>query len=295
MKNAKKSEKIEGLFPIKFGEIIYTQTSSSNRNQTKMNNTNTDVNPLTIYSEQYQEMAYTLPRGPRLRISDSVEARFREWVTANHFNSYRMCQVNCKHDPHIHTMILNHIFTPNMKTVWTLSEPYVGKRSTDIKIIQARETQKTLKNIMNYIKEKLCKIVFEEEARITNQTNRIFNQVLREINLHDTNMQVIRRPNSTEIRYVPAPLPPFVYEIKRYARNITEEEANKEMEDDCAICASKHKMIDIYSLTCRHQFGIECLTPWINTLKNARKPPTCPCCRTKIKKILKNCITPSVL
>ena len=261
-----------------------------------MNNTNTDViTPIDIYSEQYQEMVNTLPRGPLLRISESVETRFREWVTANHCNSYKMCQVNCKHDPHVHTLILNHIFTPNMKTVWTLTEPYVGKRSTDSKVIEARETQQTLKKIMNYIKEKLCKMVFTEEARIMNQTDRMFNQVMREINLHDTNMQIIRHANSTEIRYVPAPLPPFVCEIKRYARNITEEEANKEMEDDCAICASKHKMIDIYSLTCRHQFGIECLTPWMNTLKNARKPPTCPCCRTKIKKILKHSITPPVL
>lgn len=256
---------------------------------------NTDINTLTIYSEQYQQMANTIPRGPRLRISDIMKNRFREWVAANHCNSYRMCQVNCKNDPHIKYLILNLVFTPNMRALWTLTEPYVGKRSTDSKVIEARETQQTLKKIMNYIKEKLCKMVFTEEARIMNQTDRIVNQVLREINLGDRNMQIIRHANSTEIRYVPPPRPPFVYEIQRYAHNITEEEANKEMEDDCAICASKHKMIDIYSLTCRHQFGIECLTPWINTLKNSHKPPTCPCCRIKIKKIIKNRITPIAL
>ena len=203
-----------------------------------MNNTNTDVSTLTIYSEQYQEMVNTLPRGPRLRISESVETRFREWVTANHCNSYRMCQLKCKNDPHVHTLILNHIFTPNMKTVWTLTEPYVGKRSTDSKVIEARETQQTLKKIMNYIKEKLCKMVFTEEAHIMNQTDRMFNQVMREINLHDTNMQIIHHANSTEIRYVPPPLPPFVCEIKKYAHNITEEEANKRNEYRKELCAS---------------------------------------------------------
>jgi hypothetical protein len=112
-------------------------------------------------------------------------------------------------------------------------------------------------------------------------------------NLSD--MQVIHHPNSIEIRYVPPPLPPFVCNIKNSVRNITEEEANKEMEDDCAICASTHKRIDVCALNCGHQFGIECLTPWMNTLKNARKPPTCPCCRTKIKKIVNNCVTPIAL
>ncbi|NDH69176.1 MAG: hypothetical protein EBY22_15010, partial [Gammaproteobacteria bacterium] len=102
---------------------------------------------------------------------------------------------------------------------------------------------------------------------------------------------VINRSNSTVVSYAR----PFVCVIENSVRNITEEESNKEMEDDCAICASKHNMVDTCALTCGHQFGIECLTPWIDTLKNARKPPTCPCCRNKIKKIIKNRITPTVL
>ena len=285
-----------------------------------MSNANTDVNTLTIYTEQYQQMVNTLPRGPHLQISESVIARFREWLATQRLcDTHRLCQIQAHYDRRIDTLILNDVFTPNMKTVWTLTEPYVGKRSTDTQIIQAREIHKNLKKIIHYIKEKLCKIAFADELlarriheqevfrrRHQERLNRRHQErehVIALANRLGVNNVNINRGNST-IHYVinnstvvsrrvsyHIP-PPFVCNIENSLRNITEEEADKEMEDDCAICASKHKLADVCAIDCGHQFGMDCLTPWINIRKNAYKHPTCPCCRTQITKIVKNTITP---
>jgi len=286
-----------------------------------MSNANTDVNTLTIYTEEYQQMINTLPRGPQLRILSRVHTKFREWLATQQIcDTHRLCQIQAHYDRRIDTLILNDVFTPNMKTVWTLTEPYVGKRSTDTQIIQAREIHKNLKKIIHYIKEKLCKTAFAGELRARRESRRESRRSRRELSQAitlartlGTNIVNIRRRDSTLALYIfnmrdstvtitdsrrvsrtrVVSRAPFVCNIENSLRNITEEEADKEMEDDCAICASKHKMMEVCSLNCGHQFGMEdCLTRWINIQKNAYKHPTCPCCRTQITKIVENTITP---
>ena len=287
-----------------------------------MSNANTDVIiPTDIYSEEYRQMVNTLPRGPRLEISENVKVQFRDWNTSKNCVTHRMCQVHAHSSPHINALILNDVFTPNMRTIWSLTEPYVSKRSTEPQIIQARETHKDLKKILLYIKEKLCKMLFADEllARRIHERERMRRE--REIeeiesqeaialaNQLGVNVVNIHRPNSLiTVRYVienstvvsrvvihrppPPPRPPFVCNIENSLRNITEEEAEKEMEDDCMICAHKHKMIEFCSLQCGHQYGMDCLTLWMNTQKNSHRHPTCPYCRIRITKIEKNSIAP---
>ena len=282
------------------------------------------ITPTDIYSEEYRQMVNTLPRAPRLEISESVKVRFRDWNTSKNCVTHRMCQVNTIYSPHINALIHNDVFTPNMRTLWTLTEPYVGMRSTEPQIIQARETHKSLKKIMLYIKEKLCKMVFADELRVRREQEH--ERVRREreeeeiesqraialANQFGLNTVNINRPNSLiivryviensrvvsrEVRYrqpprPQPPRPPFVCNIENSLRIITEEEADKEMEDDCAICAFKHKMEDVCAINCGHQFGMDCLTHWNNIRINARRHPVCPYCRTQITKIDKNSIAP---
>jgi len=271
-----------------------------------MSNANTDVIiPTDIYSEEYQRMVISLPRGPQLRISASVNAKFREWLATQQVcDTHRLCQIQAHYDRRIDALILNDVFTPDLKTVWALTEPYAGKRSADTQIIRARETHKSLKKIVNYIKEKLCKIAFEDELRARRESIRRY-RLEQEFRIHridhERHLALIAsgwRPDSTVVPVVRRRVrrseqPPFVCDIENSLCAITEEDADTEMEDDCAICASKHKMMDVCSLNCGHQFGMaDCLTPWMNILKNSRKHPTCPCCRTQIKKIVSNTITP---
>ena len=283
-----------------------------------MSHANTDVIiPTDIYSEEYRQMVNTLPRAPRLEISESVKVRFRDWNTSKNCVSHTMCQINAHSSPLVNALILNDVFTPNMRTVWSLTEPYVSKRSTDAQIIQARETHKSLKKIMVYIKEKLAKILFADELRARRQQERERVRRAREaeeieireaialanrlganpnnIHIHRGN-EIIHyvihnsRVVSRRVSYrIP---PPFVCNIENTLCNITEEEAEKEMEDDCMICACKHKTIEFCSLQCGHQYGMDCLTLWMNTQKNSHRHPTCPYCRIRIKKIVKNAIAP---
>lgn len=284
-------------------------------------NTNTNVNPLTIYSEQYREMVNTIPRGPQLRISESVEVKFRGWLATQQIcDTHRMCQINAHYDRRIDELVRNDVFTPNMRTIWTLTEPYVGMRSTEPQIIQARETHKSLKKIIHYIKEKLCKIVFVDELRARREQERERVRQEREAEEAESQRAIafanrvgintvnINRPNRITVRYViensrvvsrevryrapPPHRPPFVHNIENSLCIITEEEADKEMEDDCAICAFKHKMADVCAINCGHQFGMDCLTHWNNIRINARRHPICPYCRTQITKIDKNSIAP---
>ena len=286
-----------------------------------MSQVNTDVNPLTIYSEQYREMVNTLPRGPRLEISESVELNFRGWLATQQIcDTHRMCQINAHYDRRIDALIINDVFTPNMRTIWTLTEPYVGMRSTEPQIIQAREIHKTLKKIIHYIKEKLCKMVFVDELRARREQERERVRRKREAEEAESQRAIafanrvgintvnINRPNRITVRYViensrvvsrvvihrppPPPQAPFVCNIENSLRIITEEEADKEMEDDCAICAFKHKMEDVCAINCGHQFGMDCLTHWNNIRINSGRPPVCPYCRTQITKIDKNSIAP---
>ena len=286
-----------------------------------MNNVIADViTPTDIYSEEYRQMVNTLPRAPRLEISESVKVRFRDWNTSKNCVTYRMCQINAHCDRRIDELVRNDVFTPNMRTIWTLTEPYVGMRSTEPQIIQARETHKSLKKIMLYIKEKLCKMVFADELRARREQEQeserervrrkreaeealsqraiaLSNQLgVNTINFHHpriTFRYVIEnsRVVSRVVRYIrpPPPQVPFC-NIENSLRIITEEEADKEMEDDCAICAFKHKMEDVCAINCGHQFGMDCLTHWNNIRINSGRPPVCPYCRTQITKIDKNSI-----
>jgi hypothetical protein len=276
-----------------------------------------------------------------------------------------------------------------MKTIWTLTKPYLRNMLTDSQIIQAKETHKSLKKIMLYIMDKLAKMVFADELRARREaghkaerdfadelrarredgheterdsadelrarreagreaereheraSDRERERVRREAeeiesreaialaNRLGVNIVNINRSSSTTVRYlidnstvvsrvvrdryglhsvtdsdrdiIATVLSSHIYvrpplirhcNIENSLRNITEEEADKEMEDDCAICASKHKMADVCAIDCGHQFGMDCLTPWINILKNAHKHPTCPCCRAQIKKIVQYSISP---
>ena len=52
---------------------------------------------------------------------------------------------------------------------------------------------------------------------------------------------------------------------------LTEVQANTDMKESCSICMEVHKMLDVCTTMCGHQFGAKCLSTWKN--------PTCPLCR----------------
>ena len=57
-------------------------------------------------------------------------------------------------------------------------------------------------------------------------------------------------------------------------QELADDEADKVMEDGCAVCAVQHKMCVVTMLSCGHKYGTKCIDRWLQTPDRG-----CPLCR----------------
>lgn len=57
-------------------------------------------------------------------------------------------------------------------------------------------------------------------------------------------------------------------------QELVDEEADKVMEDGCAVCRVQHKMCVVTTLACGHAYGTKCIDRWLQTPERG-----CPMCR----------------
>jgi len=182
-----------------------------------------------------------ISEGGLIPLTDEKVNEFTLWARENYgnYSVYRALSGESILDNYIK----ENIFTQDMKTIWRVSEPYIGVKTDRLRIQRLILNRKRLVQKIKYMKMKLGKLAFPEEAKEEREEARF------------------RRSG------------------KGLVQVLTEEQANEEMEDECAICMSNHKMIDVCIVTCGHQFGITCLEHW--------KHNTCPLCREPVKQVIK--------
>jgi hypothetical protein len=214
-------------------------------------------------------MTLTVNESSVIPVTPGQVQAFTRWARAIYRN-YATYKESI-HSPVIDEYIYNYILTPEMKTVWRVSEPgnavarYDALGVNRFKIYRARLKKKT-----RYMKEKLGKLAFREEYRETLRQARD----ARIIRVREIIMVEYRNPYGMLIqnhvfRGQPA-FPAFAY--KKNIKMVTEDFINKDMNDTCVICMEVHKMSDVCETRCGHQFGTKCLSSW--------NKPSCPLCRS---------------
>lgn len=189
-----------------------------------------------------------ISEGGLIPLTDEKIDAFTLWAreTYGNYSVYRALL----REPILDSYIQDHIFTQDMKTIWRVSEPYMGVTTDRLRIQELILKRKKLVQKIKYMKIKLGKLAFPDEAREVREEERLR-----------------RGPTVRDIRN------------KIFVEVLTEEQANEEMEDECSICMSNHKMIEVCIITCGHQFGSTCLDNW--------KYNTCPLCREPVNQVIK--------
>ena len=183
-----------------------------------------------------------ISEGGLIPLTDEKVNEFTLWAKENYGN-YSVYMALLR-ESILDNYIQEHIFTQDMKTIWRVSEPYIGVTTDNLRIQRLILNRKRLLQKIKYMKIKLGNLAFPNEAREIRE-----NVKLRRVTKKSKDMV------------------------------LTEEQANEEMEDECAICMSNHKMIDVCIINCGHQFGSSCLNNW--------KRNMCPLCREPVKQIIK--------
>ena len=117
------------------------------------------------------------------------------------------------------------------------------------------------------MREKLGKLAFPAEATLIRERQRDAANERRLRRAAPREAIVIMYQEQWEEKPV-GPKPTKVVE------NLSAEDAETKMEEDCVICMDKHAMVDSSLVKCGHRFGAECFEKW------SKKHGTCPLCRT---------------
>jgi hypothetical protein len=187
--------------------------------------------------------------------------------------------------PAIDTYIRTHILPLEMKSILRETEPYIGVNHSDFHISRLQIYRKRILNKIKHMKCKLGKLAFPSEARQIIIDNRAAFLSRRQaiVAEHIYRQQYFAQYEEDVrlgIQFSPEIRP---YEpVSIIKKQLTKEEADTcVMDDDCGICMETHKMIDVCTTNCGHQFGRACLTKWSN-VENIFDRTRCPICRTDI-------------
>lgn len=225
-------------------------------------------------------MAITVDESAVIPTTPAQVQAFTTWATSIYRN-----YANYKesiHSPVIDEYIRTHILTEEMKIVMRVSER--RNAAATFNALGANRfltyRSRVIKKI-KYMKEKLGKLAFREEYRETLRQARTARRdaratVTREhiveyYNIHDPHVRIVflQMANAHLLQARPA-AQPFAHTKK--VEIVTEDFANTEMGENCAICMDLHKMSEVCVTKCGHQFGTKCLSSW--------NKPACPLCRT---------------
>jgi hypothetical protein len=221
-------------------------------------------------------------------VTDEQIESFSIW-TKNKYGTYNgyLGALKAK-APAIDIYIRTHILPMEMKSILRETEPYIGVNHCDTHISRLQIYRKRIFNKIKYMKGKLGKLAFPIEARQIIIDNRaaFLNRRQAIVAEHMYQQQYFAQYEEDVrlgIQFSPEIRP---YEpISIIKKQLTKEEAETcVMDDDCAICLSKHKMMDACNTNCGHQFGRACLTKWGN-VENIFDRTRCPICRTDVTEI----------
>jgi len=190
--------------------------------------------------------------------------------------------------PAIDIYIRTHILPLEMKSILRETEPYIGVNHSDFHISRLQIYRKRILNKIKHMKCKLGKLAFPIEARqvIINNRAAFLNRRQAIVAEHIYQQRYFAQYEEDVrlgLQFSPEMRP---YEpVSIIKKQLTKEEAETYvMDDNCAICLAKHKMIDACNTNCGHQFGRTCLTKWDN-VEHIFDRTRCPICRTDLSEI----------
>ena len=198
-------------------------------------------------------------------VTDENVSAFSQWVRQKYSN-YTEYKKSSR-EPELDIYIRTNIFTRDMKTIWSVSQPYVDMTTDNLRIKRLILYRQRLVKKIKYMKIKLGKLTFVDEAEVIREQARQRSQQLR---LRRQQLEAVRTRHLYDYS-IQTTIVPQTIERTIVPQTVTQEEANKEMDDECVICMSRHKLLDVWTTPCKHQFGAKCLAKW--------KYNTCPLCR----------------
>ena len=185
---------------------------------------------------------------PNIQVTDDQIEAFRIWATDNYGNY--MAYYEAIQTVEVTQYIRRNILSNEMNHILLQTDMYVGTISNvpHLKSLQIHRQSILIK--MNSLKIMLGRRVFAEEVatRRAHQEELFLQRSIRQ--------QHIITPSTRQI-------------VKK---KLTDDENQKIMIEDCAICLIKHNMAATCVIPCGHQFGSKCFAMWKNN--------TCPLCRT---------------
>ena len=218
-------------------------------------------------------------------VSMEQKEEFKTWVKELYVDhaSYKAA---LRTDDTVDRYIRSKIFTEDMKRVWVESEYYVNVRSDDLGVKRVQIYRQRLLSKIKYMKTKLGEFAYKEEIvefrrqereRIRQESENRRRQFMRilinEIG-EDRYRLLMNTPGITEAnieQYLGKVIVSYVT-----TKELSQEEKNTLMKDDCCICMEKHTMDSVIEGKCGHQMGKCCFQEWV---KKSKGHVYCPLCR----------------
>jgi hypothetical protein len=206
---------------------------------------------------------------PNIQVTQTQLDDFCVWATEKYGN-YRVYN-DAIQSEELDNYIRRHILSHEMNNILQETDMYVGIRSNEPHITSLQIHRQSILIKASFIKIKLGRRIFAAEvAEIRAQREEIYRQqaIIRRSrhNLENDEMTDDEMTDDSSIPITRSTIRKIVQ------KQLTSDEVEKSMVEDCVICFSKHKMTATCVIPCGHQFGSKCFTSWKNN--------TCPLCRT---------------
>jgi hypothetical protein len=211
---------------------------------------------------------------PNIQVTNDQIDAFRIWAT-DKYGNYRVYNEAVKSEE-LTNYIRRYILSHEMKKILQKTDIYVGVRSNDPQITSLQISRQSILIKMCFLKLNLGRLAFPQEvAAIKAQQDEKYreqNEKHREQNERYYRQRALLLRNRQVM--VDGELIPINKLTTRtiVQQKLTDDEKQKSMLEDCAICFVKHNMAATCVIPCGHQFGSKCFASWKNN--------TCPLCRT---------------
>ena len=229
-------------------------------------------------------------------MSNADKFAFKTWIRDKYVD-YASYKAALRNDNSIDTYVRTNILTQDMKTMWIESESYVNVKSDDLGVKRIQLYRSRINNKVKYMKMKLGEFAYKEEllairrqeqerVRLANERRRadLIRILTNEIGEERYREFIISNPQVTEANML------SYLSMSRRNRNIvklgvnvtytkkeiSQEDAESLMTDDCCICMEKHTLNSVIQGSCGHQIGKCCFQEWANKSKTN---VYCPLCR----------------
>lgn len=221
-------------------------------------------------------MSFVIDSKVSLPVTEEQQNSFKTWVREKYEN-YTLYVRALRNDNSIDIYIRSNILTQDMKSIWIESEPYVNVVSDDLTVKRIQLYRSRIIKKVKYMKLKLGEFAYKEEVQEIRRQQRIRREELENRRILYMNM-INLAAGEEERMYEYIMNNNKKIEVIYNKKEISEEEAESLMEEDCCICMEKHTMNSVIEGQCGHQIGKCCFQEWA---KNSKKHIDCPLCRGK--------------